>query len=324
MYRAERISRRLKLRQLNVLLAVAQCGSMVKAAELLAISQPVVSEAIADLETVLGVRLLDRNPHGVEPTLYGRALLKRSIAIFNDLRTSVSELESLADPTAGELRIGSPEPTMAGLLFAIIDRMSRQYPRIAFHVPSNEPPDVLVRELRARNIEVMIGRLPGAGPAPDTQTEVLLHERALVVAGSHNPWTRRRKIALAELMDEPWCLPPPESLPGSIIARLFQALGMDVPRSNMTVLSIHLQTALLSTGRFLTILPGSMLHFSAKRLSLKILPVELPVQTWPVGIVTMKDRTLSPAAQLFVKCARDVAKPLAKGLKSDVKEHQNA
>src|SRR5437899_11718563 len=101
--RAEQISRRLKLRHLNVLLAVVQSGSMGKAAEHLSITQPVVSKAIADLEKTLGVRLLDRGPQGVEPTLYGRALLKRSAAIFNALRTSVSEIGYLSDATSGQL-----------------------------------------------------------------------------------------------------------------------------------------------------------------------------------------------------------------------------
>src|SRR6266513_324278 len=130
MDRIEQISRRLKLRQLSVLAAVAQCGSMVKAAELLAITQPVVSKAIADLENTLRVRLLDRGPKGVEPTLYGRALLKRSVAIFNDLRTSVSELEFLSDPTAGELRIGATEGLGSGLIPVLIHRLARQYSRL--------------------------------------------------------------------------------------------------------------------------------------------------------------------------------------------------
>src|ERR1041385_3886409 len=84
---AEQISRRIKLRHLNVLLAVIEQGSMVKAAERLAITQPVVSKAIADLESLLGVQLVDRGPQGIEPTLYGRALLKRSVSIFDDLKT---------------------------------------------------------------------------------------------------------------------------------------------------------------------------------------------------------------------------------------------
>jgi DNA-binding transcriptional LysR family regulator len=312
MLRAEQISRRLKLRQLNVLVAVVRWGSMARAAEHLAISQPVVSKAIADLENTLGVRLLDRHPQGVEPTLYGRALLKRSVAIFNDLRTSVSELEFLADPTSGELRIGSTEPMAAGLLSAVVDRLSGQHPRLAFTVTLGDPRTLQDRDLRERDIDLLFGRLPSATPAVDTKAEVLFQERALVVAGLQNPWTRRRKIALAELMDEPWCLPPPESLPGTLIQKAFEARGLNVPRANVTVLAVHMQIALLATERFLTILPGTMLHFSAQRLSLKILPVDFPKQTWPVGIVILRDRTLSPATQLFIDCAREVSRPLVK------------
>src|SRR5262245_30123166 len=102
----DQISRRLKLRHLRALLAVGQSGSMAKAAGQLSVSQPVVSKAIAELEQIVGVALFERIAHGVAPTLYGRALLDRSAALVDDLRTSVSELRHLADPTRGELRIG--------------------------------------------------------------------------------------------------------------------------------------------------------------------------------------------------------------------------
>src|SRR5882672_6117253 len=96
----DRIGRRLSLRDLNMFLVVAELRSMSKAAVQLAISQPVVSKAIADMEHTLGVALLDRNPRGVEPTVYGRALIKRGVAVFDELRGSVSDIEFLADPTA--------------------------------------------------------------------------------------------------------------------------------------------------------------------------------------------------------------------------------
>src|SRR5258708_5549939 len=128
MTRSEHVSHRLKLQQLNVLVVVARTGSMAKAAKHLATSQSVVSKAVAELEHMLGVRLFDRSPQGVEPTLYGRTLLKRSVAIFDDLRTSVGEIEFLADPGVGELRIGTTEP-QAALVAAVIERLSRQYPR---------------------------------------------------------------------------------------------------------------------------------------------------------------------------------------------------
>jgi DNA-binding transcriptional LysR family regulator len=92
----ERIERRLKLHDLRVLMSVVDLGSMAKAAEHLATSQPAVSRAIADLEYSLGVRLLDRGPRGVVPTSYGRALIKRSVAAFDELRLGVKDLEFLA------------------------------------------------------------------------------------------------------------------------------------------------------------------------------------------------------------------------------------
>ena len=106
----ERIGRRLKLRDVNILLAVVQWGGMAKAARRLAVSQPVVSKAIADLEQALGVRLLDRDRHGVEPTPYGRALLDHGLAAFDELKQAVKKIESLADPTVGEVRVGGTPP----------------------------------------------------------------------------------------------------------------------------------------------------------------------------------------------------------------------
>src|SRR2546425_12076877 len=104
-----RIGRRLRLRDLHILSTVVQWGSMAKAASHLAMSQPAVSEAIASLEAALGVRLLDRTPHGVEPTLYASALLRRGLVVFDELRQGVKEIEFLADPTVGEVRIGCIE-----------------------------------------------------------------------------------------------------------------------------------------------------------------------------------------------------------------------
>src|SRR5262245_57530081 len=104
---ADRIERRLKLHDLRVLMSIVQAGSMSKAAERLGTAQPALSRSIAELEHALGVRLLDRGPRGVAPTNYGRALIKRGAAVFDELRQSVKDIEFLSDPTAGELRIGT-------------------------------------------------------------------------------------------------------------------------------------------------------------------------------------------------------------------------
>jgi DNA-binding transcriptional LysR family regulator len=311
----DRVSHRLKLRDLRLLLSVMEIGSMAKAAARLNLTQSGVSKAIADIEHTLGVRLFDRTSRGVEPTLYGRALRNCGNAVFDDLQQGIKEIEYLADPTKGELRIGCSEAMTAGFVSAVIDRLTRRYPQLILRVTQDEPLKLQELHLRERKIELVVGRIQSSFAEEDMEAEILFKEPALVVAGVKNKWVHRRKIELAELIDEPWCLPPPESLGGTQLQRAFRANGLDYPpRSTVVALSTQLHASLVATGRYLGILPGAMLWFCGKRLSLKVLPIELPVQPKlrSVGIVALKNRMLSPVAQLFIDCAREVAKPFAK------------
>src|SRR5438270_4048583 len=120
MDRDRHVRRRLKLRHLEILLSVAEAGSMAKAATRLAISQPAISRAIADAEDALGLPLFDRSPQGVEPTQYGRALVKRGIAAFDEITQGEKDIAFLADPTSGELRIGSAPGLAEGIVLAIV------------------------------------------------------------------------------------------------------------------------------------------------------------------------------------------------------------
>lgn len=200
----------------------------------------------------------------------------------------------------------------AGLVSRIISELLQDHPRVALHVVLGDPPLLQERELRDREIDLLIGRLPNDTAADNTHLEVLFWERAFVVAGTTNELTRRRKIKLSELMNAAWCLPPPQSFPGSLIGRAFHASGLEVPRTCVTAHSIQMQNALLATGRFVTILPETMMHFSALRLGLKALPVDFPIEPTPVAIVTLKDRELPPVAKLFIDRARTVSESLAR------------
>jgi DNA-binding transcriptional LysR family regulator len=307
----DRIGRRIKLRDLHILLAVRKTGSMGKAAAELAVSQPVVSKAISDLEYAVGLRLLDRSPQGVEPTLYGEALLKWGIAVFDDLRQGVKELEFLTDPAAGEVRIGSTEPMAAGFVGAVVDRLSRRYPRIVFQVLPADRLTLVNRELRQRNVDLVVATTYGLSLEGETNVEILFDDRHVVMASAQCKWARRRTIALADLIEEPWVLPPPDSIPGAEVAEVFRASGVEPPLARVVSFSVPLHHHLLATGRYVTMLPLSMLRVG-KSLPLKRLPVELRSPLRPSGIITLKNRTLGPAAELFINCARVVAAPLRK------------
>jgi len=208
---------------LRVLMSVVERGSMAKAAESLATSQPAISRAIADLEYSLGVCLLDRGPRGIVPTPYGHALIKRGIAIFDELKQGVQDIEFLADPTAGEVRIAAPIGWGAGLVATVIDRLARRYPR--------------------RNA--------------------------------------------------------------------FRAAGLELPRPAMVTTTGVARIALVAKGRFLTIASETVLRFGGWESAIKVLPIDLATKAGAVGIITLKNRTLTPVAQLFIDCAREVGKSMA-------------
>lgn len=308
---ADRVGRRLKLRDVNIALAVAQTGSMAKAAGHLAVSQPVISKAISDLEATLGTRLFDRGRKGVEATAAGRALLNRGLAAFDELRQGVNEIEALNDPGAGEVRIAATEPMVAGLLAVVIDRLCRRHPRLTVWVTQVYTTRDAYDGLRDRTVDFFVGRLLTQAVEKDLDAETLFHDPALVMAGVNNPWARRRRIELHELLDEPWILPRPETAVGRLMAEVFHDHGLQVPRCTVVANSIQLNNALLARGRFITMSPLSLAKFGVQRQEIKLLPVKTLRPSGPVGIVKLRNRTLSPTARLFIDCIRDVARPLA-------------
>ena len=304
-----RIGRRLRLRDLHILFVVVQWGSMAQAAKHLAMSQPAVSEAIASLEDTLGVRVLDRTSRGIEPTIYAHALLKRGNVAFDELRQGIQDIEFLAKPTAGEVRVATGDILAAGLLPAVIDRISRRYPDIVIRVIPASAATLEFRELRERKADLRLQRIPASFVEDDLDIEKLYADPHRVVVGACSRWARRRKVTLGELVSEPWIIPPTQVV-NALITEAFRAQGSDVPKERVTASSILLRNHLLATGRFLTVLPDSVLRYSAKQWSLKALPVDLGIEPRSVAIVTLKNRTASPVVQLFAEHVRAVAKTM--------------
>src|SRR6266705_835717 len=272
-----------------------------------------MARATPDWESRIGrrLRLLDRTPHGVEPTLYASALLKRGLVIFDELRQGVKEIEFLADPTAGEVRIGSIESLTAGFVPEVIDQFSRKYPRVLVHVVNTQLATQEFRELRERTVDLMVGRILKPVADDEIDAEVLFQDEYFVVAGSRSPWARRRKVALADLVDEPWILVPPNNVFAPFMAQAFSAQGLELPRAGVTSFSSAIRTQLVATGRFLTIMAGSMLRPNAERWDLKALPIALDALSFPVAIFKLKHRTVSPVVQKFVEHLRAAAKFIA-------------
>jgi DNA-binding transcriptional LysR family regulator len=307
----DRIGRRLKLRDLHIFMTVAQQGSMGKAAKYLAVSQPVVSKAISDVERTLKVRLFDRTARGVAPTAYGDALLRGGTTVFDDLGRSVKEIEFLADPEAGEVRIASLDSLNSNFVPAVIDRLTRKLPRVVFHVLSVPAPTAQHLEiLQERRVDLAVTWLAAPFEHDDLNVEFLYSNAITVVAGRDSKWVRRRKIALGELIDEPWCLPTKDSYAAAAIARAFRERRLPLPRNFVTTNSYPLRQSLIATGRVLAFAFRTRLQLEGNRSGVKAVPVDLNIPYGSVGIVTLKNRTINPAAEHFISCARELAKLL--------------
>jgi len=309
------IGRRIKLRDLHVFFMTVQRGSMAKAAQQLGVSQPAVSEIIADLENALGVRLLDRHPQGVEPTNYGDALIKRSTAVFDELKQSVRDIEFLADPTAGEVKFGCTE-AMASILSPVMERFTRQYPRVLLRTYQVTRP--LDPGLRGRTLDFTLGHFVKSLPdnrIDDLNVEILFDDRLVATAGVSSPWAgRRRKIDLAELVDEPWILAEaPESWNYSVVSDAFRMRGLRMPRISVMTFSVHVRIGMLASSHFITTFPSAIPRFHADRRSIKVLRIDLPDRPWPVVIATLKNRTLNPVVERFIAHIRDFTRPMRDG-----------
>jgi DNA-binding transcriptional LysR family regulator len=304
----DRIGRRIKLRDLHILLAVAQSGSMSRAADRLAISHPVVSKTITDLECALGVRLLDRTSTGTEPTTYGRALLSCGNIVFDELRRGVQEIAFLSDPTVGELRVGSAAPYIDGLVPAVITRLAQRYPQIHFRVTDTDAVS-LCGMLRERKLDLVLGRVQSSVFSDDLTSEFLFEDCMHVVAGAKSTWAQRRRINLAELAGESWLMPESDNIAMALISEAYRSAGLTPPAPQVVSNSITLRARLIETGRFIAIMPDSVLRFGAGRLQIKILPVRLRMNAPPVVAISLKNRTPNPIARLFIDELRKYVKP---------------
>jgi DNA-binding transcriptional LysR family regulator len=228
--------------------------------------------------------------------------------VFDELKQSVKDVESLANPATGELRIACTESVSATVLPRFIEAFSKRYPRVVVHVHDLPPPALEHPGLRDRKFDLVFARRPAnSRAADDLNLEDLFDDPLIIAGGLHNRWTRHRKIDLAKLIDEPWILPPPNSWNYICMAEACRARGIDMPTITLSGFSMHLANHFVAHGPYLTAQPRSVVRF----YSMKMLPVELPVRPWLVTIATLKNRTLSPIVRRFTECAREVAKSIA-------------
>jgi DNA-binding transcriptional LysR family regulator len=212
----------------------------------------------------------------------------------------------MADPRVGEVRLGCPDTLAATLLPPVLERLSAQHPRIRLHIEQTNPVLPDIRQLLDRNVDLMFGRL-GPPFGEEVHSEILYRDPMVVVAPVQGS---RRKVALADLLDERWILYPPNRTPGIFIEQAFREQGLSFPQATVLSYSLQLRDMLMMTGNYLSIVAVSAVPvLNSKRDTVKVLPIDLGrnATARPVAIFTLKNRTLSPVVDVFIGCVRAVA-----------------
>ncbi|MGH3491966.1 MAG: LysR substrate-binding domain-containing protein [Sciscionella sp.] len=301
---------RLKLRHLVLVTTIAEQGGVMRAAEELHVTQPVVTRGLRELEAILGVEVFDRGPRGVTPTLYGRAFLEHAAAVLAQIHQAGRHLTELAEGEIGTVTVGTHLAGSNVLLPRAIAALKADHPLVTV-VVKEATPDVLAADLLAGRIDLTVGRLtPPEDGGRITQTRLYSEPIRLVTRVGHAA-QELAEPGLADLLAYPWVLPVGQTALRRELREVFFAQGLALPENRVECTSILTLRTLLVETEVIAALPVLITEQDEK---LKILPLELPSVRRLVGVSTASGRTPSPSTALLLQCLQQIATDIRRHL----------
>lgn len=288
---------RLKLRHLTLALAIAKHGSMIRAAESLHVTQPVLSRGLQELEAILEIKLFDRNPRGMTPTVFGESFLDHAHAIDLHLRDARQYLNELADATVGTVTVGIHLAGSNLLLPRAIASMKTSRPRVTV-VVREASPNLLRSSLVAGEIDLIVGRLTSDEPATGLRHIALHAEPIRLVVGRDHPALTTPAAGLEDLLDYPWILPGAQTELRRELDALFRSSGVPLPDNRTECTSLLTVRTLLVETNGVAVLPFTIAEADD---DLTALPIELKNITRRVGATLRESRHLSPSAATLLE-----------------------
>ncbi|MBI5718482.1 MAG: LysR family transcriptional regulator [Burkholderiales bacterium] len=296
----------LKLRHLQLLLALDQFRHLGRAAEFLSLTQPAVSKSLVEIERMFGLDLFVRSTRGTEPTAYGATVVRFARQVLADYHRTRDELAAVASGAAGRIHIGAMVVATPTLLAPAVERLKARSSQTAVAIEEGDLTRLLPR-LRVGELDLFVGRLEPGYASPDLETEALYDEPMCIVAHPEHPLARAAKPRWAELAGEPWVVPPAWASSRVKLEQLFYkhklAPPTDLIESASYLMTVHFVRRRRAFG-FVAMDVGRHLEAEglARRLDLPV-PIELP----PVGLITMRGRLRTPATAHMLDCLREVA-----------------
>ncbi|MEX0871898.1 MAG: LysR family transcriptional regulator [Aquisalimonadaceae bacterium] len=299
------LKRHLKLRQLVVFDAVLAEGSLVKAAEVLSLTQPAVTKTVQAMEEILGVPLLQRTSRGIVATIYGRAVGARIKAVLAEVRYLGDDLTTLAAGKGGHIVVGTLISAAAWLLPEAIVRLKERSPEVVVTLQEGTN-DQLMPQLITGEIDLVIGRVPDKVYA-GVHHEAFYDEQLCAVARVGHPLAAAGRLNIADLADFPWILPIPDSPVRAVAEQLFRDGGRPLPRNRMDSLSILTNVSIMRRSDAVCLLPRDVANHYVRQQVLTILPLRQTVPFGRMGLSRAAERNQTPAAHALIEALREAA-----------------
>jgi len=296
---------RLKPRQLMLLVAVDEFGNIHKAADELGMTQPAASKLLKELESALEVTLFDRLPRGMRPTWYGEIMIRHAKMTLANLGVAYDEISALKSGLSGQVAVGGIMPAGTTLLPMTIARLKAHYPLVQIRVEVDSS-DALLAQLAEHRLDIAVARLFEHHDKMAFSFEPLAEEPMCVVARWGHPLLRKRKLQLRDLAALSWILPS-----GKVVRHrfemLFRGAGLDPPQDVVNTPALLVTTSLLQRADMVAMLPNEVAQHYREHRMVDRVPVDFPLKMDAYGIVTRRNRLLSPAAQIMLKALRATA-----------------
>ncbi|GAA1060633.1 LysR substrate-binding domain-containing protein [Agromyces bracchium] len=298
---------RLKLRHLVLIIAIADEGTLVRAAESLHITQPVVTRGLREVEDLLGVQLFERMPRGVAPTQYGAPFIERARSVIAELRAADEEVRLLQTGQLGTVTVGTHLAGSNLLLPRAIAALKAEHPRLTVVVREGTP-DMLQQLLLSGDLDLTVGRLSPTVPVRLEQERLHQEPIRLVARAGHPVHAGSRGTSLAELLAYPWIFPVAQTALRAELEAVFFHEGLPLPADRVECTSMLTLRSLLVSTDVIAALP---MFIAVDDRGVKLLPTPLSSIRRSVGVTLPKDRTPSPAAAALLVHLREEGARLA-------------
>lgn len=297
---------RLKLRQLQLLVALDEAGNIHRAALALHLTQPAASKLLKEVETALGVPLFERLPRGMRATPCGEVLVRHARLALASLTQAHDEVQALKTGRFGHVRVGCIAAPGMTLLPAAVTLAKRQNPglRVAVSVDSS---DQLLERLGQGRLDIVVGRLFERHAKADLRYEALVDEPVSAIARPGHPLLARLRLTLADVARAPWIVPPEGSVLRHRFELMFREAGLLPPDDLIETTAPTFTTRMLQGSDLLAVVASDLARHFADHGMVALLPLALPCPMDAFGLITRTDRLPTPAARVMLRALQAAA-----------------